>query len=217
MSIINKNIKIDLDNNYDYNHLFKLIIIGDSGVGKTNIITRYAKNEFRLNLKATIGVEFCTKLIEINEDIIKIQLWDTAGQERFRSLTSTYYKGSHGILVVYDITNCDSFSHVSKWIQEIYNNVGNDIPILLIGNKLDLEDKRIISSEKLIEIAKIYNLEFIEMSAMNCTNVQSGIDKLIKNIYDLQYKKNMNNAKTNIYYDESYLKNKMNKSNNKCC
>lgn len=207
--------KIDLDSDY-YNHLFRLIIIGDSGVGKTNIITRYAKNEFRLNLKATIGVEFCTKIMDIDGNIIKIQLWDTAGQERYRSLTSTYYKSSHGILVAYDITNYDSFLHVTNWIQEIYNNVGDDIPILLIGNKLDLEDKRIVSSDESINLAKKYNLEFIETSAMIGTNIQSGIDTLIKNIYNLHNKKNINNNNTKIN-NIKISNTKINKSNDKCC
>lgn len=186
----------------DFDFLFKLVILGDSGVGKSNIITRYAKNEFNLESKATIGVEFHTKLISINDVKIKIQFWDTAGQERYRSITSAYYKGSHGILVVYDITNFDSFEHVSNWIQEIYKNVGNNIPILLVGNKSDLDYKRVIPIEKSLELANKYNLAFIEMSAMVGINIQSGIEELVKNIYDLYLQKNQNNIinmSKNIY------------------
>jgi small GTP-binding protein len=216
----------------DFNFLFKLVILGDSGVGKSNIITRYAKNEFNLESKATIGVEFYTKLIEINDIKIKIQFWDTAGQERYRSITSAYYKGSHGILVVYDITNSDSFEHVTNWIQEIYKNVGNNIPILLVGNKSDLDYKRVISIEKSLDIANKYNLAFIEMSAMTGINIQAGIEELVKNIYDLYLQKTQNqnniknmskniydknNKKINIKLVENNKKFEKNKLDGGCC
>lgn len=181
----------------DYEYLFKIVILGDSGVGKTNIISRYAKNEFNIESKATIGVEFHSKLLELDGKIIKLQFWDTAGQERYRSITSAYYRGSNGILVVYDITDLNSFEHINNWIFEIYKNVGNNIPILLVGNKCDLEHKRVISNEKPLQIADKYNLLFTEMSAMANQNVEVGIIKLIQKIYDIHKDKSKLNSNVN--------------------
>lgn len=198
----------DYDEKYEY--LFKIVILGDSGVGKTNLITRYTRNEFNLNLKSTIGVEFCTKSIVVDDKIVKIQFWDTAGQERFRAITSSYYRGTHGIIVVFDITNSNSFDNVENWMQEIYNNVKKNIPILLVGNKSDLEHKRVIPIEKSIELANKYNLQFVEMSALSCKNINSGIQELIKNVY----KKNCENKNLNQNNDLE-KKNIYNQSNKK--
>lgn len=213
-----------IDNDFDF--LFKIVILGDSGVGKSNIISKFAKNEFSIESKSTIGVEFHTKIISLNEKKIKIQFWDTAGQERYRCITSSYYKGAHGIIVVYDITNHLSFERVSYWIDEIYKNVMTDIPILLVGNKSDLDYKRNVLFDNGFQFANKYNLSFIEMSAMVGTNIEIGIQKLVKNIYEEFIKKNSNknnintNSKININLNENKLnKNSKNKfkNENNCC
>ena len=123
----------------DYDVLLKLVMIGDSGVGKTNILSRYLNNEFSLTSKATVGVEFGSTIVKKNGKLIKLQIWDTAGQERYKSITSAYYKGAKGAFVVYDITNKKTFKNIDKWIVELKANGNQDILVILIGNKLDLE------------------------------------------------------------------------------
>lgn len=177
----------------DYVRLFKIVIIGDSGVGKTNIITRYTRNEFDLSLKSTIGVEFSTKKVNINDKIIKMQFWDTTGQERYRAITSSYYRGVHGIVLVFDISNYASFENINNWINEINSNCELNIPILLIGNKLDLEIKRQVPKEKAIELSNKYNFIFIETSALSGENIQISIDELINKIYSMHGEKKINN------------------------
>ena len=125
-----------------YDLLFKLILIGDSCVGKSNILLKYLKNEFDPNSRATVGVEFGTKNIIINNKKIKIQIWDTAGQERYRSITSAYYKGAKGALIVYDITRKCTFDNIDKWISDLKLNGDKNICIVILGNKSDLDDKR---------------------------------------------------------------------------
>ena len=137
---------MDKDNDYDMN--FKIIIVGDSGVGKSNIGTRYMSNEFLLETKATVGVEFFTKDLIINKNKIRAHIWDTAGQEKFRAITKSYYRGAKGALVVYDITRNESFENTEKWIQELKSNGEPDLIITLIGNKCDLENDRKVTKEE---------------------------------------------------------------------
>ena len=125
--------------NDDFDYLFKVVIIGDSNVGKTNILSRYNRNEFTVNSKSTIGVEFMNKYVDFDNNVIKLQLWDTAGQERYRAITSAYYRGAHGIIMVYDITLYKSYENIKKiWIPQIKDNLAFNIPIILVGNKNDL-------------------------------------------------------------------------------
>jgi len=123
--------------------LFKIVLVGDSGVGKTNLLTRFSKNEFSLESKTTIGVEFATKTITTEQGhVIKAQIWDTAGQDRYRAIASSYYKGAAGALVVYDITKPNSFQNVEKWLKELRDHGAEDMILMLIGNKSDLEKDR---------------------------------------------------------------------------
>jgi len=132
----------------DFDFLFKIIIIGDSGVGKTNILSRYIKNSFSFDTRSTVGVEFGAKKLELNGIKVKGQIWDTAGQERYRSITNTYYKGAKGALVVYDISKRDSFDNVNKWVNELRMNGERDVIIVLVGNKSDLVNERVVSIEE---------------------------------------------------------------------
>jgi len=171
----------DLDPEYDY--LFKLILVGDSYVGKTNILSKYIKNEFNLSTKSTVGVEFGTKILKIEDKIIKAQIWDTAGQERYKSITSTYYKGAKGAFIVYDITNRLTFESVDKWIQDLNLNSDKNITLLLIGNKKDLADKRDVTTEEGEEKAKSFGLAFLETSALTGENIDKVFDNMLKEVY----------------------------------
>jgi small GTP-binding protein len=171
----------DLDAEYDY--LFKLILVGDSYVGKTNILSKYIKDEFNLNTKSTVGVEFGTKILKIEDKIIKAQIWDTAGQERYKSITSTYYKGAKGAFIVYDITNRLTFESVDKWIQDLNLNSDKNITLLLIGNKKDLADKREVTTEEGEEKAKSFGLAFLETSALTGENIDKVFDYILKEVF----------------------------------
>ena len=169
-------------NNYEL--LYKIIIIGDTCVGKTNILARYIKDEFRENSKSTVGVEFGTKYLTVKGIGAKIQIWDTAGQERYRSITSSYFRGSHGCFIVYDITNEISFEHVDRWYETTKRESTQDISIVLVGNKCDLENERKISKEKGEEKAKTLNCPFFETSALSKIKIEDIFTEMINNIYD---------------------------------
>ena len=170
-----------ISNKEDYK--IKLIIVGDSGVGKTNLISRFAEDKFELNSKATIGVEFIYKTLKINDEIFKIEIWDTAGQERYKSISSAYYKGAKGAIIVYDITSEASFYNIDLWLNEVKTKVTNDVQIMIIGNKTDLYKERKISVEKGIEKAKALNFHLFEASALDKTNVNDAFIYLLKEIY----------------------------------
>lgn len=138
----------------DFDLLFKMIIIGDSSVGKTNILSRYTKNQFSTDYKSTVGVEFGAKKIEMHGIKVKNQIWDTAGQERYKSITSTYYKGAKGALVVYDVTKRDTFLNITKWINELKMKGEKEVIIVLVGNKTDMIEERVVSTEEGTELAK---------------------------------------------------------------
>ena len=148
-----------------YEFLFKLILIGDSSVGKSNILLQYLKGQFDPNSKATVGVEFGTKNIEINNKKIKIQIWDTAGQERYRSITSAYYRGAKGAFIVYDITRKTTFDNIDRWVADLKANGDDNISIVLIGNKLDLEDKREVQKDEGVKKSEEFKTAFMETSA----------------------------------------------------
>ena len=168
------------EDNYDL--IFKIVLIGDSGVGKTNILSRYLTNEFSLTTQATVGVEFGSKIIKKGEKLIKLQIWDTAGQERYKSITSAYYKGAKGAFVVYDISRKSTFDNVDKWINELKNNGSEDVFILLVGNKSDLNDQREISEEEVKKKAEVYNIAFCETSALKGNNIEFAFESLIDKI-----------------------------------
>ena len=156
-------------NNYD--KLFRYIIVGDMAVGKSCILLQFTDNKFRVQHELTIGVEFGAKTIELNNKTIKSQIWDTAGQEQFQAITRTYYKGAIGALLVYDITRRDTFTHVTKWLEEVKSNSSKHICVILIGNKKDLEDKRQVTYEEGESFARENGLMFLETSAKTAFNV----------------------------------------------
>lgn len=156
----------------NFHYLFKYIIIGDSAVGKSNLLLQYAHNKFNDDYQATIGVEFGAKNITVNNKIYRIQIWDTAGQENFRSITRAYYKNSVCAMVVYDITNKETFNNVQTWIEDCKNQSPKTIFMVLVGNKNDLEDKRQVKYEEGMELANKNGMMFYETSAKSGFNVE---------------------------------------------
>lgn len=164
-----------------YDYLFKIIIIGDTDVGKTNILSRFINEYFDPNTKQTIGVEFSTKILTIDDKNIKVQLWDTAGQERYRAIISSYYRGASGVIIVYDVTNRTSFMNIKNWYEELEHR-SNYYHILLIGNKADLIEERQVSIEEGQKFASKYGLDFFETSASNGQNIDNIFTHLVNKI-----------------------------------
>lgn len=171
------------DDEYDY--LFKIVLIGDSGVGKSNLLSRFTRGEFNLESKSTIGVEFATRTIQTEGKTIKAQIWDTAGQERYRAITSAYYRGAVGALLVYDIAKRASFENVERWLKELRDHAVPNIVIMLVGNKSDLRHLRGVSTEEAKQFAEQNALHFIETSALDSTNVEASFLTILKEIYRL--------------------------------
>ncbi|XP_014241166.1 ras-related protein Rab-8A isoform X2 [Cimex lectularius] len=155
-----------------YDHLFKLLLIGDSGVGKTCILFRFSEDAFNNTFISTIGIDFKIRTIELDGKKIKLQIWDTAGQERFRTITTAYYRGAMGIMLVYDITNEKSFDNIKNWIRNIEENATTDVEKMLLGNKCD-HDVRVVSKERGEQLAIEYGIKFMEVSAKESINVES--------------------------------------------
>ena len=155
-----------------FDHLFKILLIGDSGVGKTCLMFRFSDQKFQESYISTIGVDFKMKTLEVDGKKIRLQIWDTAGQERFRTITSSYYRGAHGIIVVYDTTDSETFEHVKTWLHEIDRYASENVNKLLVGNKSDLTSKRQVETESAKEFAESVNIPFLETSAKNATNVE---------------------------------------------
>jgi Ras-related protein Rab-1A len=167
----------------EYDYLFKVLLIGDSGVGKSALLTRFTDRTFTDSYMITIGVDFKIQTIKLDDKIIKLQLWDTAGQERFRTITSAYYRGSNGIIIVFDLSDKETFDHVKIWMAEI-ENYSNDVKLMLIGNKNDIEgSKRQVYYEDAKEFADKLGISYIETSAKTSINVK---EAFINMAYELK-------------------------------
>jgi small GTP-binding protein len=171
------------DDEYDY--LFKVVLIGDSGVGKSNLLSRFTRNEFNLESKSTIGVEFATRSIQVGGKVIKAQIWDTAGQERYRAITSAYYRGAVGALLVYDIAKHITYENVERWLKELRDHADANIVIMLVGNKSDLRHLRAVPTEEAKAFAERNELSFIETSALDSTNVEVAFRNILEEIYHI--------------------------------
>lgn len=177
------------DFNQKIDYVFKVVLIGDSAVGKSQLLARFARNEFSIDSKATIGVEFQTKTLVIDQKIVKAQIWDTAGQERYRAVTSAYYRGAVGAMLVYDMTKRQSFDHIARWLDELRGHADKNIVIMLIGNKCDLASLRAVPIEDAKEFAERENLFFMETSALDSTNVETAFLTVLTEIYRTVSKK----------------------------
>mgnify|MGYP002626623546 CR=1 FL=1 len=168
----------------EYEMMIKVILIGDSGVGKTNIMSKYLKNQFMENSKATVGVEFGSKLFNHEGHKIKAQIWDTAGQEKYKAITGAYYKGSKGAFVVYDITRKETFASVERWVNDLKSTSDPKLTIILIGNKNDMEDQRQVTKEQGEEKAKSFGCAFLETSALSGDNLDKAFTLMVKEIFE---------------------------------
>jgi small GTP-binding protein len=171
----------------EYDLIYKCIVVGDGGVGKTALAVRLCKGFFIEDYKMTIGVDFYIKTTEIDDLNIKLQIWDTGGQERFNSIRSIYYQGTRGAAIVFDLSNQESFEHIPRWVDEIKRETNDDIPILLIGNKSDLINSREVTSEDIYNITRQFNLLYMETSAKTGAEVSKCFDVLTHLIMDLSY------------------------------
>lgn len=167
-----------------YAYLFKYIIIGDTGVGKSCMLLQFTDKRFQPVHDLTIGVEFGARLVNIDHNQIKLQIWDTAGQESFRSITRSYYRDAAGALLVYDITRRESFNHLTRWLEEARQNGNPNMTIMLIGNKCDLEHRRAVSTKEGELFAQENGLIFLETSAKTAANVEAAFIKTAESIYE---------------------------------
>ncbi|KAG2129878.1 GTPase [Suillus bovinus] len=175
----------------DYDFLFKVVLIGDSGVGKSNILSRFTRNEFNLESKSTIGVEFATRSITVDGKTVKAQIWDTAGQERYRAITSAYYRGAVGALLVYDIAKHATYVDVTRWLKELRDHADSNIVIMLVGNKSDLKHLRAVPTEEAKSFAAENELSFIETSALDASNVESAFQTILSDIHRIVSSKSL--------------------------
>ena len=178
------------DDEYDY--IFKVLLLGNSDVGKSSLLLRFVDSLWNDAFVPTIGVDFKVKTLEINNKKVKMQIWDTAGQERFRTVVSTYFRGAHGILLLYDVTNKDSFKNLENWLIEIEKNSSDKVLKILVGNKCDLSDDREIQTEEGQAFAVRNGMEFMETSAKMNTNVSEAFETLGKLMIEFNSKGNNN-------------------------
>ncbi|KAM3613510.1 uncharacterized protein V6R79_000771 [Siganus canaliculatus] len=175
----------------EYDYLFKVVLIGDSGVGKSNLLSRFTRNEFNLESKSTIGVEFATRSIQVEGKTVKAQIWDTAGQERYRAITSAYYRGAVGALLVYDIAKHLTYENAERWLKELQDHADSNIVIMLVGNKSDLRHLRAVPTDEAKAFAEKNSLSFLETSALDSTNVEQAFQTILTAIYNIVSQRQM--------------------------
>ncbi|ETW85348.1 hypothetical protein HETIRDRAFT_407449 [Heterobasidion irregulare TC 32-1] len=178
--------------NFDY--LFKVVLIGDSGVGKSYLLSRFTRNEFNLETKSTIGVEFATRTISVDGKTLKAQIWDTAGQERYRAITAAYYRGAVGALLVYDISKHATYVNVTRWLKELRDHADSNIVIMLVGNKSDLKHLRAVPTEEAKAFSTENGLSFIETSALDASNVESAFQTILTDIFRIVSSKSLESS-----------------------
>ena len=205
------------DDNYEV--MFKVVLVGDSSVGKTNIMSKYLKNEFHEDSKATVGVEFGSKQFTVDGHQVKAQIWDTAGQERCKAITNAYYKGAKGAFVVYDITRKGSFESIDKWVNDLTGTADKKITIVIIGNKCDLEDQRQITKEQGEEKASKLEAAFLETSAFSGENLDKAFEMMMNQVYKKCHEEMMaeNDIEMEGGQDINLNKKPENTEKKKCC
>jgi small GTP-binding protein len=206
----------------DYQYIFKLILIGNSGVGKSSILNRYMNKTFEESYKCTIGVDFLMKSIEINGKTVKLQLWDTAGQEKYKSMVASYYRGANVALVVFDITSHESFDSLPLWIENYYKNGPEQKNIILIGNKKDMIEERQVTQEEAELFSQTNNMIYFETSAKDGDNIDYvftyAAEKLVE-FYSSQKEANIKRQinQTNELQSQSFKEIRIEEHKKKCC
>ena len=196
----------------------KFIILGDSGVGKTNLLLRYVGESFSENYIATLGIDFKMKNIIYNDVKVALQIWDTAGQERFRSITKSFLKGTDGIIFMYDICKKDSFLNLKNWISEIDNSKLPDVKFVICGNKIDLEENREVTEEMKKKLSKEFETDIIEISAKKGIKIEEPFDMLINKIFNNMNKEQIFRRYANSFSEGSSLSSlNIEKKKKKCC
>ncbi|XP_054259892.1 ras-related protein Rab-35-like [Macrosteles quadrilineatus] len=198
----------------EYDHLFKLLIIGDSDVGKSSLLVRFADNTFSGNYITTIGVDFKIRTVEVDGEKVKLQIWDTAGQERFRTITSTYYRGTHGVIVVYDVTSGESFANVKRWLHEIEQNC-EVVNRILVGNKNDAPDRKVVLTEDAQRFADQMRIQLFETSAKENINVEEMFMAITRQV--LHTKKERKERQAGQNSDTVNLRKPKTSKRQKCC
>ena len=196
-----------------YDERIRMMLLGDSNVGKTSILKRYCKNQFSESYISSMGIDFETKYIKVGKKTINLQIWDTAGQERYKVIAKNYYNKSDGFIIVYDITNKNSFDSISNWVKDIKELASYDNKNIILGNKCDLENMRQISKEEGDNLAKKYNCQFFEVSAQSGKNIDKSFLCLVQSI--LKDGNNSNSSRRGSEIDkQSYSENNKKR---KCC
>jgi len=201
--------------NKEYDYLLKMILIGDTAVGKSSIMGRYVDGNFNHQFVSTIGVDFKVKTIKINDKVVKIQIFDMAGQERFRSIVSVYYKGRHGVVIIFDLTDKESFRNIKIWLHEVDKYSSDNVNKILIGNKSDLIDRRRVTFEEAHELAESMGIDYIETSARDNINIDEIFLNIAKNIINTNKLIN-NKNKSTIKLIEGQQVN-FDEKKNRCC
>jgi len=205
--------KLSKSKQFDYT--FKIVMIGDSGVGKSCILLRFADDKFNENFYATIGVDFRFKNVMIDDKSVKLQIWDTAGQERFKTITSAYYRGADGIIIVYDITDRNSFAHIKDWLDDV-NKYTDDNPLkIIVGNKIDLIKDKQISNNDMKTMTAQTGIEIIECSAKDSIKINDLMEIMTKKL--IEKRKNEGNKNTTKSMVLNDINNKNKEINNKGC
>ena len=200
----------------DYDHLFKLVLIGDSGVGKSSLLLRFADDGFTETFISTIGVDFRFRTVRSEKKIVKLQIWDTAGQERFRTITSAYYRGADGIIMVYDVTNQESFDHVNEWLNEVNRYASEGTCKLLVGNKSDKVNEKVVDYDTAAAYASELDITFLESSAKSAKNVEEAFMTMASELIRLKEEKG-NEASNPSGGNAISINQKNNSEKKKCC
>lgn len=203
---------------YEYDYLFKILIVGDSHVGKSCMLTRYVDDSFTESYAVTIGVDFRIRTIELNKKVIKIQIWDTAGQDRFRSIVTSYYKGSNGIILAYSIDSRESFNQITQWINDCERYASENVCKILVGTKTDLDKNRTVTKLEGDELAKKLGIPFIEISSKLNTNVELAFETLMKGMLKFYENKKIKSNTNKVIENKSIsLKTNKQKAKGSCC
>ncbi len=211
------NSNVNNTNTEKYDYQVKILMIGESGVGKTCVIQRFTRNEFTLNHLATIAIDFRVKSLDIGGKKLKMQIWDTAGQERFNTLTTSFLKGADGIILCYAINDEKSFENVSKWMLQIRNYAPKDVKIVMIGNKMDLENERRVMKEEGQRVANNYDIPFFECSAKSSLNISELFNRIGEDVVDKLQKADLESSVFNFKQSWRISNDDPDAKSKKCC